>query len=257
MKGKYKNEANNLFDKCSKNENIMLIIYIINIVFMLLLTLNITNEIWIDILNYGLIAINIVYIFLSGFNDVFLKNKAENELRKTMIANSFNVNITTTKADDYYSNSIRPSIERLGVNSFESTLYTKKITEKLIYRKLFKFIMLLVMWIIIITKVTNIERTVILTQLIFSADILLDLIKTIYYHINVNILFNNFYKIFVTDGYKEKEEPIIIEYVMEYECLKSYCHIILPNNIFDLERDLLEKKWNEIKSNFDKNKEVN
>lgn len=257
MKEKYKNEANQIFDKCSKIENIMLIIYIANIVFMIFLTLNIASEVWKDILNYVLIVINIIYIFFSGFNDIFLKNKAENELRKTMISNSFNINITTTKEENYYSNSIKPSIERLGVNSFESTLYTKKITEKLIYRKLIKFIILLIMWIIIITKVNNIERTAILTQVIFSADILLDLIKTIYYHINVGILFNNFYKIFVTDGYKEIQQPIIIQYVMEYECLKSYCHIILPNNIFDSEKDSLEKKWNEIKKNFDKEKEVN
>ena len=61
---------------------------------------------------------------------------------------------------------------------------------------------------------------------------------------------------FVTDGYKEEDIPIIIEYVMEYETLKSYCHITLPNSIFDKEKDDLEKQWNQISQNIIKNEEV-
>lgn len=255
MEEKYKNESNKLFDKCSKNENIMLIIYMINVVIMILICFN-TNSCISNVLNYGLIVINIIYITLNCFTDMILKNRAENELRKTMISNSFNVNITTTKSDGYYTNNAKPSVEKMGINNFESTLYTTKITEKLISKKLIKVLMIIAVWIISITKITNLELVVLLTQIIFSADVLLDLIKIIYYHINVKSLYNNFYKIFVTDGYKEKDLPIIIEYVMEYECLKNYCHITLPNNIFNQEKSSLAQKWDEINENINKNKEV-
>lgn len=254
MKDNYKNESNKLFDKCSKNENIMLAIYVVNIIFMILVCYDIKEGI-ISILNYGLIILNIIYIILSGYNDMFLKNKAERELRRTMISNSFNVNITTTKSKDYYSNDIEPSVEKMGINSFESTLYTNKITEKLIYRNIIKVTILVILWIVSITKIENLEIIGLLTQIIFSADILLDLIKIIYYHNNVNRLFEEFYKIFVTDGYKEKDMPIVIEYVMEYECLKNYCHIILPNNIFNNEKEDLARQWDAIRRNIE-NKEV-
>lgn len=254
MKDNYKNESNKLFDKCSKNENIMLAIYVVNIIFMILVCYDI-NEGIISILNYGLIILNIIYIILSGYNDMFLKNKAERELRKTMISNSFNVNITTTKSEDYYSNDIEPSVEKMGINSFESTLYTNKITEKLIYRNIIKVTILVILWIVSITKIENLEIICLLTQIIFSTDILLDLIKIIYYHNNVNRLFEEFYKIFVTDDYKEKDMPIVIEYVMEYECLKNYCHIVLPNNIFNNEKEDLARQWESIRRNIE-NKEV-
>ncbi len=252
MEENYKNEANKLFDKCSKNEDIMLVIYIVNIIFMIVVCCDIKKEV-ISISNYGLIVLNIIYILLSGYNDMFLKNKAEKELRKTMISNSFNVNITTTKSEGYYSNDIKPSVKKMGINSFESTLYTNKITEKLIFRNIIKALFLIILWIIVITRIENLEIIVLLTQIIFSADVLLDLIKIIYYHNNVSILFDKFYKIFVTDGYKENDMPIVIEYVMEYECLKNYCHIVLPNSIFNSEKELLEGKWKEIRENI-KNK---
>ena len=250
MEEKYKNEAFKLFDKCSKNENIMLNIYILNIVLMLLICFN-KDKVVFNILNYGLIIINIIYIILSGYTDIILKNKAESELRKTMIANSFGIDITTTKSKGYYTNKVEPSIQKLGVNNFESVLYTNIITEKLIFKKSIKLIFIILMWIIVITQINNMEIIALLTQIIFSTDVLLDLVKTIYYHVNVNILYNNFYKIFVTDGYKEKDVPIIIEYVLEYECLKNYSHIILPNSIFDKEREKLEEEWKQIRNNIE------
>lgn len=248
MEEKYKNESHKLFDKCSNNENVMLGIYVVNAILMLLICFN-KNEIISNVLNYGLIIVNIIYIAISGYTDIILKNKAENELRRTMISDSFGINITITKSEGYYTNRAEPSIKRLGINNFESVMYTNRITEKMILKKVIKILFIMIMWLIVITQIENMEIIALLTQIIFSADILLDLIKTIYYHMNVKELYNNFYKIFVTDGYQEKDIPIIIEYVMEYECLKSYSHIILPNSIFDKEKEDLEKMWNQINKN--------
>ena len=41
----YKNESNKLFDRCSKNESIMLLIYCINFIFMLLIFFDINDTI--------------------------------------------------------------------------------------------------------------------------------------------------------------------------------------------------------------------
>ena len=73
----YKNESNKIFDKCSKNENTMLLIYIINIFFMILVCFDIDDTAR-TISNYILIILNIIYILLGGYNDMILKNKAEN-----------------------------------------------------------------------------------------------------------------------------------------------------------------------------------
>ena len=254
MNSEAKNEVNKEFIKCSKNENIMLGIYIINFILMIIVSFNINENIY-DFLNYLLIISNIVYVVLSGFNDIVLKNKAENELRKTMISNSFDINITTTKTDNYYTNNVKPSIERMGMNCFESTLYTNKITEKMIGNKFVKVMILIISWIIFITKIDNIAIILLLTQIIFSTDVLLDFVKIIYYHIKVDTIYNNFYRMLVTNKYEEKNIPMIIELVMEYECLKNYCHITLSDKIFRKENIELEKKWKEILDDIDKNKE--
>lgn len=255
MKSEGKNDVNKDFLKCSKNEKIMFAIYIINFILMVIVLLDISDKLN-EFLNYILIISNIIYISLSGFNDIVLKNKAENELRKTMIANSFDVNITTKKTDNYYTNNSKPSIERMGMNCFESTLYTKKNTEKMIKDKLVKVIILVISWVILITKIENVELILLLTQILFSTDVLLDLLKIIYYHINVSVIYDNFYRMFVTNKYEKKNIPIIIEFVMEYECLKNYCHITLSNKIFRKERAEIEKIWNAILDDIN-NKEKN
>ena len=63
----------------------------------------------------------------------------------------------------------------MGINNFESVLIYKKITEKMIIKQLLKTIVLLLMWIISIIQIENIEIISLLTQIVFSADIMLDL----------------------------------------------------------------------------------
>ena len=191
--------------------------------------------------------LNIAYVIISFINDIYFINVAENERRKTNISNSFKVNITSKKTNLYYNNQFEPSIKKMGVNSFESTLYTKNTLSKMILYNTLKTFLLGVMWIIIIVNVKNINIFQITTELFFSAEVLLVLIKNIYYYFETKKLYDDFYYQFITKKYNESEDlPIILQYVLEYECLKSYCHFLLSERIFEKYKTKIKEEWTSI-----------
>lgn len=245
MDTNYINDVDKNYKKCDNNEKILVVMYIFNIILNIIVAV-LTKEKILLIVNYLIIILNILYVIISIFNDLILKNNAETERRKAFIANSFNVNITENKTQNYYNNFEEPSIKKMGLNSFESLLYTKNILEKMIYTNSVKIFFLLISWIVIITQISDLNIVLIFTQGLFSGEVLAEFLKLIYYFSKSCKMYEKFYYIFVTKKYEERDVPIILENVMEYECIKNYCHILLSTKIFENINNELESKWNRI-----------
>lgn len=238
----YRNDVNDDYNKCIFLEKIITYLFLVILILSIINTY-INNEIVI----YLIVFLNIAYVIISFINDIYFINVAENERRKTNISNSFKVNITSKKTNLYYNNQFEPSIKKMGVNSFESTLYTKNTLSKMILYNALKTFLLGVMWIIIIVNVKNINIFQITTELFFSAEVLLVLIKNIYYYFETKKLYDDFYYQFITKKYNESEDlPIILQYVLEYECLKSYCHFLLSERIFEKYKTKIKEEWTSI-----------
>ena len=238
----YRNDVNDDYNKCIFLEKIITYLFLVILILSIINTY-INNEIVI----YLIVFLNIAYVIISFINDIYFINVAENERRKTNISNSFKVNITSKKTNLYYNNQFEPSIKKMGVNSFESTLYTKNTLSKMILYNTLKTFLLGVMWIIIIVNVKNINIFQITTELFFSAEVLLVLIKNIYYYFETKKLYDDFYYQFITKKYNESEDlPIILQYVLEYECLKSYCHFLLSERIFEKYKTKIKEEWTSI-----------
>ena len=63
---------------------------------------------------------------------------------------------------------------------------------------------------------------------------------------------DEFYQLFITKKYDEKkDQALILEYVMEYECLKTYCHILLSNKNFAKINNTLSSEWGSIKNDIE------
>ena len=111
-----------------------------------------------------------------------------------------------------------------------------------------KSFIIFIIWIIIITKFKNDELFYNLTQTFFSLEVLLKFIKIIYYYVNVSKIYDNFYQLFVTRKYNEKkDQALVLKYVMDYECLKTYCHTLLSSKIFEKINDDVSIEWDNIK----------
>lgn len=243
MEEKYRNDVDEDYNKSIKNENILTLLFIV------ILVISVINIFYThEILIYILIIINLIYVIISIYDDMIMKNKAESERRKTLLSHAFSINITSKKTNGYYNNEFSPSIRKLGVDSFESTLYTKKNLSLMISSEGIKTFIIFIIWIIIITKFKNNELFYNLTQTFFSMEVLLKFIKLLYYYFNVSEIYDAFYQLFVTRKYNEKkDQALVLEYVMDYECLKTYCHILLSNNIFKKIKNDLSIEWENIK----------
>ena len=44
-----------------------------------------------------------------------------------------------------------------------------------------------------------------------------------------------------------QEQALVLKYVMDYECLKTYCHTLLPSKIFEKINDDVSIEWDNIK----------
>ena len=173
----YRNDVNDDFKKCQNLEKLLMMIFIIIIVVSIINVIFNNNYIV-----YFLIFLNIGYILTSFINDIYFKNNAELERRKTNISNAFNVNLTSKKTNKFYNNNCAPSLKKLGINIFENTLYTKNILLIMIINAGIKTFFLLIMWIFIIYNIENINIFQIAIQFLFSTEIFLNFIKIIYYY---------------------------------------------------------------------------
>lgn len=243
MKENYRNDVDGNYEKSIKNENNLSLLFF-GIIVITIINIFLTNEYII----YLLIVLNLIYVAISLYNDMIVKNSAESERRKTLLAHAFSINITSKKTNGYYNNEFSPSVKKLGVDSFESTLFTKKNLSLMILSEGIKTFIIFIIWIIIITKFKNDELFYNLTQTFFSVEVLLKFIKIIYYYVNVSKIYDNFYQLFVTRKYNEKkDQALVLKYVMDYECLKTYCHTLLPSKIFEKINDDVSIEWDNIK----------
>lgn len=243
MKESYRNDVDGDYKKSIKNENNLSLLFF-GIIVMTIINIFLTNEYII----YLLIVLNLIYVAISLYDDMIVKNSAESERRKTLLAHAFSIIITSKKTNGYYNNEFSPSVKKLGVDSFESTLFTKKNLSLMILSEGIKTFIIFIIWIIIITKFKNDELFYNLTQTFFSVEVLLKFIKIIYYYVNVSKIYDNFYQLFVTRKYNEKkDQALVLKYVMDYECLKTYCHTLLSSKIFEKINDDVSIEWDNIK----------
>lgn len=245
MYKKYRNDVDTIYRNVLRNERVLSFLFVT--VFILSIANSYCDSI---IIVYLLLASNIIYIAVSFYTDLILKNDAESERRKTMIADAFQVDITSNKTENYYNNRFSPSVKKLGVDSFESTLYTKANLHFMIKYNGLKTLFIVIMWMIIFYNIEKNNMVITLVQALFSAEVLLNYIKMIYYYIHASKIYDDFYKLFVTKKYNQtKDLALVIEYVMDYETIKNYCHIMLSSSFFEKNKDSLALKWNEIHNN--------
>lgn len=143
------------------------------------------------------IILIIIYAFLTILNEVHFTNLAENERRKSLIRESFDIPITLKKTNKYYNNNESPSIEKLGLNSYESVFFTRKNVDKMLPENVIKIFFLIISYIIFMIQLKNMNILLVITQTIFSSEFLFYCIKLIYYKIHLEKLEEKFQNIFL------------------------------------------------------------
>lgn len=229
------------FNICLKIEKFLYFIYYMSIIISLVLCFDFSKE-----LCLVLIVAHVLYVLLNATNDLIFKNYAESESRKTILSNSHKTNLTSKKSNVYHDCESTNCIKRLGVNVYESALFSRNNSRLMIITSTIEIFIDMVIWLIIvlISKDQNIVLCV--TQSIFSSEILINYLKLLYFNNKVNILCDNLYNIFVTNKYNNKKEAELLEYILDYECLKNFSHILLSTINFKRNEEEWIAEWNTI-----------
>lgn len=123
MNSDRKDEIQELYDRTNKISNLGNILFLLNIIISFILIFDFEYKSIIIIIS---IILTIGYVILTNINEIYFSNLAENERRKSLIKESFGVNTTLRETKSYYNNSEEPSIEKLGLNCYESAFLQKR-----------------------------------------------------------------------------------------------------------------------------------
>ena len=124
MSEERKDEIQDLYDVTNKISNFGNILFILNVIISFVLLLDCEYK---NIFIIISIILTLGYVILTNINEMYFCNLAENERRKSLIKESFNVNTTLRETNKYYNNTEDPSIKKLGLNCYESVFFTKKV----------------------------------------------------------------------------------------------------------------------------------
>ena len=139
MNEERKDEVQELYDKCNKISNYSDWLFLVNIAISFILIFNFKYR---DIFVVTSLLLNIGYVILVNVNEIYFNNLAENERRKSLLKESFDVNTTLRDTNKYYNNEAEPSIEKLGLNCYESAFFTNKVVNKMLPKNIFKICIL-------------------------------------------------------------------------------------------------------------------
>lgn len=239
---KYVNDVDKDFKLCIKLENLLSKFYYVSVIISLILCVKFNN-----LLCVSLIVLHVLYIIADTLNDMIFKNFAENERRKTLISNAYGSDLTDKKTIGYYNNNEKNSIKKLGINVLESTFFTKNNTKIMLKENAIKIIINIIIWLVTILMMKDKNVALCITQSIFSSEILIGYLKLLYFNNKVSGLYNKLFTLFITNKYSNKHESQLLEYAFEYECLKSYGHILLSTKNFNENNEKWTSEWEDIK----------
>ena len=90
-------------------------------------------------------------------------------------------------------------------------------------------------------KSINIELLLVITQTLFSAEVLFYFIKLCYYKFQLDKICKEFQDIFFIRGLSnDNANVLLLNITMDYECLKSFCKIASSSKIF-VEKNKVEE----------------
>ena len=157
-----------------------------------------------------------------------------------------NINTTLRETNKYYNNDEIPSIKKLGLNCYESVFFTKKVVDKMMFINSIKITILIIIYIILMIQLENLELLLVITQTLFSAEILFYFIKLCYYKFQLDKICKEFQDIFFIRGVSNNTEVLLLDATMDYECLKSYCKIATSSKIFNKYNKEWSDEWNKL-----------
>lgn len=198
------------------------------------------------ILNSSLTFTAIIY-FLLDIIQSYLFHSTENYRKNDFIDNSLNSKLSEKNSKGYYTNDeLSFGINKLGVNCFENTLFTKEITRKMLSNEIIKAMFVFILILVAVLFLEN-KFFVSILQLSLPFVLFQQTFKLFSLHKNTKKCFINFKKIYSSTDLEQKNS-LIIETVLNYEKNLSWACVTLDSKIFEELNPVLSAEWIQIKN---------
>jgi hypothetical protein len=200
-----------------------------------------------DSLNAILGILGITYFLLDMFTNLLFQN-AESNRKNDFIDNSFKTNLSDSNSEEYFSNdNIDSGIYKLGVNCFENCFFSKEITKMMLMPMIIKSMLIILLYLFVVIF-TNQKTAISVLQISLPFAIISQTIRVIVLSRNLKQVAQNFKNIFSTLGVK-KQNPLIIDNVINYEKALSAAYIQFDSKLFKKHNNRLSIEWERLKQN--------
>ncbi|WP_341299701.1 hypothetical protein MHB44_14260 [Lysinibacillus sp. FSL H8-0500] len=198
------------------------------------------------------IILTILYFIFSNLLSIFLLKEAQNKRRVHLISDSLGTKLDDEETNLYYNNSQTPSIIRLGMNVFENTLFTWRVTEQMVKAERLKVLIYIIIWLsLILIRDINLNLISTIAQTIFTTGLLVSWVKLEVLRCSCDKLFGEFRQLFLINGIKnnKKVNALILNLVIRYETTVASMGINLSTKTFKKINPIVTAEWEKIKSN--------
>lgn len=199
------------------------------------------------------IAFTVLSVLLFGLflaSKVYLLPKAERQRRKQLLANAFDVPLSSKTTELYYNNSFSPSHQRLAANVMENAFFGYQIAESMLFWVRIKTALYFLAW-IAVASARHKEMDVVLwaTQFVFSADVLAYWFSLEFLRFRHEAMYEELYNHFLHKHHEDteaKSTAATLDAFAAYESSKAVAGILLNSSTFSRLNSSLSKEWKKI-----------
>lgn len=176
---------------------------------------------------------------------------AEEKRRKQLLSDSFGIPLTPEQTKKYYNNQLAPSVRRLGANVLENSFYAKSICGRMAIGERIRILGYFAFWLLaVFWRDTPIDLLVVITQTVFSGEIIARLVSLELLRHRNEDLFEELYHEFLhqVDFDSPTGTACILDAFASYESAKAAASLKQSTKIFNEMNPQLIKEWDEIRS---------
>ncbi|MFG6609680.1 hypothetical protein [Sulfitobacter sp. 1A12057] len=197
--------------------------------------------------------INIVFVlfvialFVQGIiHRLYFLPRAEDARRANFLSDGFRVNLSDDETEGYYNNEFGGSIQRIAANCMESSFFTEALTREMLRSiRLWSAIYLVVYFILLVSRWTDIEVIELAAGVVFSEAVLSNWLRCEFLRHRSEDVYGKLRALFADYPTEQSDhwQPRALEILMRYETTKAIAAISVSSKLFRRLNPTLSAEW--------------
>jgi hypothetical protein len=197
------------------------------------------------------LIVALAYFIVSQGQQCYWLWRAEHERARRLISDGLGAKLSHDHTHLYYNNSYRPSIQRLGANLMENSLFGRAVTSDMLQSTRIRIGIYFVIWFTAFAARHNdLKLLVVITQLLFSAGLVADWINLEVLHARFERVFEELHGVFRSNTHADGIDDVatILLALVSYQAAKSAAGTLLDETSFTKISPEVTKQWAKIRA---------